>query len=735
MVGALGTIVSRTELYTPWREDATRLQARTVGRDTIVRRVVDEARRFAAGERVRPLYLFGPRGVGKSHIIALAAAEFEALGLTLVLVPEDVAATTTAAKLLDRCRPNADDWLSDDVAGTLDARHVLVVEGLDRRFADLGSGPEGLEARQVLRRHWADRPIWLIGTGVALTSPLTDREEPFYAHFDPEAIQPLSTEDARALIDRSAPDHARARPRWSARRDTLVTLAGGSPRVLVSLAEDCADDTGPESASEALLAAVDRFTPHYQLRFRDLPPTGQEIVSLIARSPTMLTPTEIANKLGTHPAAVGTQARRLADDGVIVGTPGPNGTPYHLAEPLFRFWLEYRTGRWEDTRVAVASQVLEVLFASTDIVDRWWKGTSDAVIDHAVVEGESRSTSVAKLYTQVDALKVAPSEGLALQLLQRAGPLKEVGVAASVVDQYATTTPDTPVLRRLLPDLAQFPGVLAVCRFVVELAEGTRPKAARARLLPDLAEHRPLDFREAQIVTRIVISALDRGAGPGKPWTLTSGERNAAARIPYLRAAFLDRGRLVGHPPVLAPNDLVKRLTDVDPDLSILVAAVWTRPDAEALLDRILLERTATSFHGLLFACPHPTHHQPRYAQAITQWTIEDLTFITEALWTPALTWARAWADTDEASFTELLKALQGHQDVALYGDLSRAIPALVAFGAASPERMRRFLAAAPPALVPTARKAAGLALQIAATGAGPLHPELAALRSALNAG
>lgn len=731
MVGALGAIVSRTELYTPWREDVERLQARTVGREAIVRRVVDEARRFAAGERVRPLYLFGPRGVGKSHIVALAAAEFETLGLTLVMVPEDVAATTTAAKLLDHCRPNADHWLSDNSGGSLAAPHILVVEGLDRRLADLGSGPEAREARQILRRHWTERPIWLIGTGVALTSTLTDREEPFYAHFDPEAIQPLSPEDARTLIDRSAPERARTHPRWSARRETLVTLAGGSPRVLVSLGEDCADESGPESASEALLAAVDRFTPHYQLRFRDLPPTGQEIVSLIARSPTMLTPTELAQKLGTHAASVGTQARRLADDGVIVGAPGPHGTPYHLAEPLFRFWLEYRTGRWEDTRVAVASHVLEALFTPDEIVDQWWEGTNDEVVDRAVLTGKSTAAAHSRLEEELNSLRSTRDQSHAQKLVQRAASLGKASVAAEAVEVFADGTA-TEVLRTLLPLMEALPIAHAIGQFVVELDDRVKPKTARAHLLPRLAAHE-MDFITARVVTRVVLSALDRGSGPGKPWTLTADERRAAANVPFLRAAFLTRGRLSGHRPVLKPADLIPYVRAVSADIGELLVAAWGRPEAIALVDHVLTAlEPGKGIWWRLRPCPKPSHSSASHANAITRWITRDLR--RPVVFSGTLTWARALADADNELFDSFLAAVEANRELGAYGT-GAALPALVAFTAASPDRMRRLLALAPPWLAPTARKAATLAAQTSAIGAGPLHPELAALRAALSAG
>src|SRR5207247_1559334 len=52
-------------------------------------------------------------------------------------------------------------------------------------------------------------------------------------------------------------------------------------------------------------------------------------------------------------------------------------TFYRIAEPLFRFWLEYRTADWRRTRVAWVSHLLQTLLAPTDLAKAWWENPDE----------------------------------------------------------------------------------------------------------------------------------------------------------------------------------------------------------------------------------------------------------------------------------------------------------------------------------------------------------------------
>ena len=109
------------------------------------------------------------------------------------------------------------------------------------------------------------------------------------------------------------------------------------------------------------------FTAHYQLLFRDLPGQGQQLVELMALAPRALSPTEMSARLGMSPAQVSTIARRLLDNGVLRSRQEGRRSWYSLSEPLFRYWLEYRSAPWSQTRVGLIARLLEALGTSTGI--------------------------------------------------------------------------------------------------------------------------------------------------------------------------------------------------------------------------------------------------------------------------------------------------------------------------------------------------------------------------------
>jgi hypothetical protein len=233
--------------------------------------------------------------------------------------------------------------------------------------------------------------VWILGTGIALTGELTKTTEAFYGAFDPWPLEPLTEEEAETLLDRIsnlAPDA----PGWPARRRTLVLLAGGSPRALVALGEACRQEPRAP-ASDRVHAVLDQLTPYYQLRFRARSPQSQRLVELLADAPRELAPTELAAELGCSVAQISVQAGRLVDDGVLRHRSEGRQSWYRLAESLFRYWLEYRSTLWDETRIASAIRLLE----------------SAAVPPTALVE-QLRAAQSGRLHPELEAVQDALSQ-------------------------------------------------------------------------------------------------------------------------------------------------------------------------------------------------------------------------------------------------------------------------------------------------------------------------------------
>lgn len=728
-------MTGRLELYTPWREDARQLRERTVGREEVLAGLFASMREFAAGGRPLHRYLFGPWGIGKSHLLALLRAELIAQGLEVIWVPGDIPAIRRPEDLLRHVaaqQAGVSGWSSwgakrVEAVARMARRTVLVVEGLDRRLTELGSGASGVELRQQLRAQWdQDELLWLVGTGVELPSPLTAPHEAFFGWFHTEYIQPLTDVDAASLLDHVActPGH----PGWPARRDALVALAGGSPRVLVTLAETCAHPDTPKAASEALLAAVERFTPHFQLRFRDLGDQAQSVVDLLASAPREVSPGEIADRLGWEPATASKVAGRLHEAGVLSRRPGGAHVWYRIAEPLLRFWIEYRTGPWARTRVALAASLLEAMFSPHEIV-AWWleEDRASPVVERAVMSG--RSSTLAK--SQVRERLATAVQGKDLVTLTRA--LKKVGPEGNHARVFAAQrcvgVPWAEGLRAIAS--AASPGLLG-------------PTATAAA---DLLDHQQTPrevFRAWLRVTRqgtpdrgwssisaLLLSALTATAGVGSPWKLDAQERMQLAACPFLRAAFLQRGRLISHPPILDPGDLAGvKLEPTDADLGPLLGAAIAR-EHDGLAERVLeVASRGTGTRGL-GANPVPGRTAPR-PDLLVRWLLQGLAG--RALHAvDALTWSRSLAGVSEELFQELLTLLGGVMDEpAGHRYTWRAGEGLVALGLVAPDRLARVLAALPGGLQRRFEHLIPFVDQLLERSGGRLHPELARIRERL---
>lgn len=722
----------RIEVYTPWREPLDALRRRHVPRDALERRLSEGAVGLAKGKPPLPLYLFGPRGVGKSHLLALARGAAEEKGLRVVHVPEDIPALRSADELLNRIagRTTAHaPWERWDVSQPAqepraEAPFVVIIEALDRRLADLGPGPVGRSERQKLRGAWSNRrDLWLVASGIELDTSLTDVDEPFFGWFDAEHVPLFGREDAHRLLDATVPDAVRSEPHWPGRREALCALAGGSPRVLVTLADTCASPNAPEAATDALLAAVDRFTAHYQLRFHDLPPHGQHLVDALAAAPRELSPGELAAYLDNAPATVATQLRRLADDGVLTRREDGRSTWYSIAEPLFRFWLEYRTSPWPDTRVWIATTLLQQLFSPAEIVDRWWSATEDDLTGLAVAAdtGSTKRKAIERVHAELAEALLTPDLTRIGQVLKKADQVQQrhrvERVALSVLSQ-----------RGSVDGLAWFAATAktAARAATLQLAADLRrrQRLPRALFRSWLASLRPDRARTEDWATLspVVLDALEATRSPGKPWELTLAEQAKLAKIPYLRVALLLRGRLHSHPAVLSPSSLV--VADLDPtdqDLGQLLAAATERDD-DALVARVLTQRAWTGPRAPLGRCPRPHREVLAHPDLLVRWMSDDLETRPGA---HLLSWARSLANVDGSIFQNFLAALDRHAHQ-LVGSARDVQAGLTALGVAAPERLASVASAiGRAALGSTVARSAALARQLTNRSAGRLHPEL----------
>ncbi|HZO12884.1 MAG TPA: hypothetical protein VFB62_06490, partial [Polyangiaceae bacterium] len=514
------------DLFAPWREAAEVLRARHVGRTRELEALVGAARAFLSGGAPLPIYLFGPHGVGKSHVLALARAELDG---AVSFVSEDVPAQRSARDLLARwLAPDEPRWLRWKETPRVPEpgeRRVLLIDGLDRQLHALG-----LEERRELRRLLDARSeLWIAASGSTLIDELTGRDEAFFGAFDPWPLDPLLDDDARKLLD----THGALPP---LRGELLVTLAGGQPRLALALG--MASGSGGGRLVEALVA----LDGEHGVRLRELSPQGQQMVELFGAAPRELTPTELAEALGASSSHMSVQAGRLESDGVLQRRTRGRQAFYRLVDPAYRYWLEGAQQPWHETRAAVVARLLEV---EAWPAPGWWEPPPKNALERRWQTMEPREALFADVEMQPAARRVvwrALEEGLG-ELAERLW--RERLAQAGLAD------------------------MLAILDFDAHLRhDGARPGRALSRCLEALRETECNGWTGACLATLL---------GRVPDFSPDERQRRALAELSFVRARFYAQGPRAGEP---AWFDLEH---DEGPDVDHRVVAAALRGDDEHL--------------------------------------------------------------------------------------------------------------------------------------------------------
>jgi hypothetical protein len=708
------------DLFSPWREGPAAIASRHVGRDRELDAIRSAALAFAGGASPLPLYVFGSSGVGKSHLLTLAIKEIEAVTpaaeVIVTIVPEDTVSMRSASQLFaimvggHERQPWA-HWGTPHAPGRESRkRHAVLFEDLDRQLRALGT-----QGRRELRRLLSEGPdMWIVGAGMTLPTELTGADEAFFGAFDPWPLEALDEEEASALLDRVAGE-SQHDVTWRALRSNLLTLAGGSPRLLVALGLAYRRERGGEArgrarggaASRLLHRVVHQFTPQYRNQLRSLSPQAQSMVTWLSAAPREVGPSELAGYLGSSTTQMSVQARRLAEDGVLRHRSDGRQTWYRLADPLFRYWLEYRSARWSQTRVGWMASLATGLASVPPkaeppaLTPPGWLRMQDAL--------------VAALQPVVDRERVSVILSGAAEQPEHEGGLRAVTELALTYDLGQLV--DAHLLRALEHQEGTH-DLVAIAKLDRTLrAPKPSPREAFAQFVNEPAERFETTALE---VLRFVLAR----AGHGGRWVLRAPERKVLATRPFLRGLFLCQGRLWTDPPLISPSDVVNGLEPSPVDAGELLKV-------GALLGHIeLMRRTARALFRA--GLPLPRCAWPRVLDAETSNIIARL--MVQSLQTAgdedaaardALSWMATLARTQDPELTAVLSALERTR----FGDadeVQQIALAMLLFHA--PDRFEIVEEATKRVLGEQCARARQLVSQLGEAARGHLHPELAVI-------
>jgi len=377
--------------FTPTNVPAAVLDARTVGRDELLDRIVGRIRAAAEGGGKAHTLVIGPRGSGKTHVMTVAAhravaADGDGSKLLVIALTEDAEGVVSYADLLftmiERAMLGGAASAADASATLAAARAarrdadaleallrelcgarvvILVLENLDRVFADIGiSGQRRLRA---FVETW--RRLVILASTPLLFPAVSEREEPWFGSFIPEHLTDMDVEDGTRLLIHLANERGddelasflagdRARDRLNA----VAHIAGGSPRMWVMLS-GCLTAQLLDDLVPLIERLLENLVPYYQARLRELPGNERKLVVELARTSEVddtgavvlrpqgaRTVTDLATSCGLDRNVASGSLRRLMDARWvrIRDMPGSDRRTswYELREPLFRHHLQHR---------------------------------------------------------------------------------------------------------------------------------------------------------------------------------------------------------------------------------------------------------------------------------------------------------------------------------------------------------------------------------------------------------
>ena len=359
--------------FSPNQTPVELLEAIFVGREPLLQNVLEKIADSAKTGATHHILLYGPRGIGKSHFLALVNHRLTlhatlARNIRIAWLNEDET-TTNVAQLLVRiyrtlCKSYPSEfsleWLEELLNLTPREIEDVLVRRLEKRFSDLklvilvenlnllfdNLGPMG---QKLLRSIMQESPFaCFVATSQQLFMAVTDRSEPFFGFFQQIQLQPLSLNDAQALLLKIASEKNQRKlisfinsADGRGRIRAIHHLAGGNHRVYIVLS----GFVTKESLDQLVLPfqkMADDLTPYYQERLRWISPLQRQIVELLCREHGTMTPKGIAKRLLVDQRSVGKQVRILASMGYLNSTKRGRETFYELSEPLMRLAFEVK---------------------------------------------------------------------------------------------------------------------------------------------------------------------------------------------------------------------------------------------------------------------------------------------------------------------------------------------------------------------------------------------------------
>ncbi len=363
--------------FTPGNSDPELLERVLVKHRKLADQVLRDIADGAKNRSGHHWLLVGPRGSGKSHLLAvvynrivakpalrrklaIAYMKEEERGVSSFLVwlvqilhaferrePDGSSLTAKIDALttmpLDVAETTAERLVIDYVGGRM---LVLLTENLDDVFGGLGvAGQKKLRDLIQRTRNWI-----VVATTQELFDDVSDESAPFHGFFRSRHLDPLTEDESLELVRALAAWDKRERlceelqsPEGIGRIRAIHTYAEGNPRLMVTFYQVIDLDT-IEDIERVFLNMVEELTAYYQERIQVLTGSQQGIVEYLCKCGGAAVPVkEIARNRFQSEQTVSKQLGLLANKRIVRSDKDGRESFYELTEPLFRICLEIKS--------------------------------------------------------------------------------------------------------------------------------------------------------------------------------------------------------------------------------------------------------------------------------------------------------------------------------------------------------------------------------------------------------
>jgi tetratricopeptide (TPR) repeat protein len=370
--------------FSPNRTDPEVLEAIFVQRHRLAEMWLERLRDSLLTGVKHHLLAVGPRGCGKSHLVALLLSRLRKDPAVrerarIAWLPGDETTPSfwkfllrilralnaeyghefpapPREKLADATDDRRSAVLSDYLLQKLDGRMLLVVvENLDEVMRGLED-----EGQKRWRAFLQEHPIAAtLATAQQLTEDVSGGDRPFFNFFQLEHLLPLAVDEAVSLLGNIAERTNNSSlaaflqtPTGRARVRAIRHITGGNHRVFIILSE-FATRENLDNLVTAFEELLDELTPYYQERLRWLPDQQREIIEFLCRQTRTVPVKEIARELFLTEQTAAAQLKQLKDKGYVTAESVGRESRYELAEPLMRLCVEVKDPQREPIRLIV----------------------------------------------------------------------------------------------------------------------------------------------------------------------------------------------------------------------------------------------------------------------------------------------------------------------------------------------------------------------------------------------